>query len=826
MSVLRVALVEMKRLTSGVLPWLVLIAMSCIPLLYGYIYLYGNWDAYSNVKDIKGVMVVTDKGGTSSNGEYLNTGQDVEKNLLDAGTFKWSTMDSRDQAVDAVTRGEYNFALVIGDDFTEKLLSAGSFVPDSEGNTPEINPEAAGIEVITNDANNYVLTNIVTKMGTAVRDSVAAKVGDKTANTLLASFTTIHGKMGDAADGATKVNDGAVKLSDALSQIKDGTATLKDGSVKLKDGSATLKDGTAQLTDGSTKLVDGQQQLSDGATKLSDGASELDSGAQKLDSGAKSLADGTSQLSDGTQKLEEGSKSLAEGSQKLADGTVQLKDNLDKAGVSELPAKLNSMCQNLAAINTSEGTGNFGTDLSNTAVSKVGADLRTRLQPLVDDGTMSSEALEAVIARVDSEETKKVVAELNDQALNTLLEKRGASNPDLVAKLQQLKTDSCAADGTSSIAPKVTALNDGVNQLNTGASQLATGAKALHTGATTVNSGASKLDSGAQQLSEGTGSLTTGTSQLSEGASTLAEGEKTALDGQKQLADGAQKLDEGAGQLKDGTKELADGSEKLADGSSQAKDGSDQLKDGTGQLSDGLSDGTKQIPNLNDSDREKVAGVMSDPVELNHDSLANGRNYGEGMAPFFMALALWIGALMLVQTLRPMNSRALASHAPSMRIAIGSWIPFALVGAVQVALMYAAVVWGLGFEVAHPVLVFLFLCVVSLTFTAFIHGLVVFLGSPGKIVALIILILQLISAGGAMPYETLPEGARWLHNALPMSYAVTGMRRLSYGIDIGSLWGIVAVLLVWALAGLLLNYFGTRRDRVWSLKKLAPEIVV
>lgn len=45
MSVVRVALVELKRLTSGVLPVLVLLAMSCIPLLYGSLYLYGNWDA-------------------------------------------------------------------------------------------------------------------------------------------------------------------------------------------------------------------------------------------------------------------------------------------------------------------------------------------------------------------------------------------------------------------------------------------------------------------------------------------------------------------------------------------------------------------------------------------------------------------------------------------------------------------------------------------------------------------------------------------------------------------------------------------------------------
>ena len=54
MTVLRVALVELKRLTSGVLPVLVLLAMSCIPLLYGALYLYGNWDAYGHVNGIVG----------------------------------------------------------------------------------------------------------------------------------------------------------------------------------------------------------------------------------------------------------------------------------------------------------------------------------------------------------------------------------------------------------------------------------------------------------------------------------------------------------------------------------------------------------------------------------------------------------------------------------------------------------------------------------------------------------------------------------------------------------------------------------------------------
>ena len=45
MTVLRVALVELKRLPAVFCRFWCSLAMSCIPLLYGALYLYGNWDA-------------------------------------------------------------------------------------------------------------------------------------------------------------------------------------------------------------------------------------------------------------------------------------------------------------------------------------------------------------------------------------------------------------------------------------------------------------------------------------------------------------------------------------------------------------------------------------------------------------------------------------------------------------------------------------------------------------------------------------------------------------------------------------------------------------
>lgn len=854
MSVVRVALVELKRLTSGVLPVLVLLAMSCIPLLYGSLYLYGNWDAYGNVNGIVGALVVEDEGAKDASGNYLNTGADVKKSLLDAGTFDWKSVETRDKAVQGVSDGTYDFALVIPKDFSARLVSTGSFKPDEKGNTGPINPQAAGLEIITNDANNYVLTNIVTKAGTAVRDSVASKVGDKTANTLLASFTTIHGKMNEAADGADKINANTVKLSDAMTQLADGTGTLNDGAVKLADGSEQLVDGSSRLIEGQNKLADGSSQLADGAgtlnqgagkvndgaIKLADGSSTLANGASDAHNGASQLADGSAALANGTGSLKKGANDLAQGAQQVADGTHSLKNALDQDGVRQLPGTLTAMCQNLNSIDTSAPSGDFGTDLSNTVVSKVAEDTRQKLAPLVESGSISQETADAIVANINSEQTKSAVASANDQALKNHLAQHGQAGSDVLAKLQTLKNDNCVAIGESAAAQKLSTLIDGVDKLDSGATAVAQGAGTLRDGITKLDSGATTLADGSAKLADGTGKVADGASTLNNGAAQLAEGTgelkngtgnlhngaQQLADGEKEAVDGQNKLHEGATTLQDGSSQLADGTGKLNSSTGQIADGTGQLKDGTGQLSTGLQNGTRQIPNLNEEQQKDVASVMSSPVDLEHSSLANGRNYGEGMGPFFMCLALWIGGLMLVQTLRPLNNRALASKAPTARIILGSWLPFGLIGIAQAVLMFAAVKFGLGFQMAHPWLAFLFLCFVATIFTLFIHGVVVFFGSPGKLIALIIMILQLITAGGTMPYETLPHAMRWMHDFFPMGYAVTGMRRLSYGINESSLMPIMMYLLLWGAAGLVLGYLGTRRDRIWSLKKLIPEITV
>jgi putative membrane protein len=62
MTALRLALSELRRLTSGRLPRLALVAMMFVPTMYGGLYLYANKDPYAGLSRVPAAVVVEDGG--------------------------------------------------------------------------------------------------------------------------------------------------------------------------------------------------------------------------------------------------------------------------------------------------------------------------------------------------------------------------------------------------------------------------------------------------------------------------------------------------------------------------------------------------------------------------------------------------------------------------------------------------------------------------------------------------------------------------------------------------------------------------------------------
>ncbi|WP_411127710.1 YhgE/Pip family protein [Streptomyces sp. x-19] len=768
----RLAALELRRFGRGKLPRLGLVALMLIPLLYGALYLCSFWDPYSRLDKIPVALVNEDQGATSD-GKKLTAGADLAKNVKDSKTFDWKEVSASD-AAKGLEKGDYYLSLTVPKNFSEKIASSGGD-----------DPQTGALQVRTNDANNYIVGSISKTVFSEIRAKTSSKSSRAFLDKIFVSFSDLHDETAKAADGAGKVNDGL------------GTAREKTGE---------LADGLGKLNDGAGKLDKGAGDLHNGAGKLDKGAGDLSNGAGKLDKGAGDLSNGAGQLQNGAAQAAAKSKELSDGARRVADGTQELVDKVDGIAREDLPylkkhgeqiAKGAQVVVHVTQV-LDDILGNLTDADSTAAQARKTADNNQSLYEKrctggstdTDCATMKANAADAADSAGRIEKLKNAIGQID----------LGQMRADLreVRKGAQMVVDQ---------VPGLVKNADGdlakLNQLNAGAHQLAQGASQFAGGLGTLANGAGKLHSGAGDLANGAGQLHKGAGDLANGAG--------------QLANGAGDLANGAGQLHNGLGTAHDGAEQLSGGLYK-------LKDGANQLATGLHSGVAKIPDYDKKDRDDRTDVMSDPVKLATKSMHKAPNYGTGLAPYFIPLSLWVGAMVAYMLLAPLGKRALAAGAPGWRIALGSWLPAFAIGVVQVLALMAVLHWALGLEMDRAGATIGFLMLATACFTAVIQLLSAFFGPAGRVLTLVILMLQLTSAGGTYPVQTSPAFFSAIHPFLPMSYVVDGLRRLITGGDLDVVWQGSIVLAAFTLGALALTALAARSRQVVRMKDLHPEL--
>ncbi|MGX1757490.1 YhgE/Pip family protein [Streptomyces lydicus] len=700
----RLAALELKRFGRGKLPRLGLVALMLIPLLYGALYLCSFWDPYSRLDKIPVALVNEDKGATTG-GKKITAGDDLSENLKDSKKFHWEDVSATD-AAKGVENGTYYLSLTVPADFSKRIAS-------SSGDTPQ----TGALKVRTNDANNYVVGSISKTVFSEVRAKTSATSARAMLDKIFISFSDLHDKTAEAADGAGKVDKG-------VGSAKKGSGDLANGLGKLNDGAGKVSQGAGDLSKGAGAAVSKARELSAGAGKVADGTQQL---AEKVHGLAKK----------DLPFLREHGKEIGRGAQFVADATETLGDVLDTLPNDSAKAATQARknADNAAEIYQDRCGGLLDTD----------ADC-TKLKALADGSKVAADAAEKV----------------NDAVA-------GADFGQMRGKLREIHQ---GAEMVAQQAP-------GIGQ---------------------------RADTAIRQIN----ALNAGAHKVSEGAGLFANGIGTLADGAGKLADGAGKVHNGVGVAKDGAVKLTGGLFKL--------------KDGTNQLADGLHDGVAKIPDYNKKDRDSRTKVMADPVELAAKSMHKAPNYGTGLAPYFIPLSLWVGAMVAFMLLPALGKRALAAGAPGWRIALGSWLPAYAVGVVQVLALMAVLHWGLGLEMARSAGTVGFLLLATACFTAIIQLLGAFFGPAGRVLTLVVLMLQLTSAGGTYPVQTSPGFFAAIHPFLPMSYVVDGLRRLITGGDLAIVQQGCAVLVVFTVCALALTALTARGRQVVRMKDLHPEL--
>lgn len=195
--------------------------------------------------------------------------------------------------------------------------------------------------------------------------------------------------------------------------------------------------------------------------------------------------------------------------------------------------------------------------------------------------------------------------------------------------------------------------------------------------------------------------------------------------------------------------------------------------------------------------------MMAEPVKVDKEVKHHVPNYGTGIAPYFLSLGLFVGALMLTIVF-PLREPA-EQPSSGFRWFIGKTGIMFTAGLAQSLLVSAVLLLGLKMEVQSVPLFILTTIITSLTFMAIIQMLTTMWGNPGRFIAVLILILQLTASAGTFPLELIPTALQPFNSILPMAYSVRAFKTVISSGDFHFMWANEGVLLSIAAVCLLIT---------------------
>ena len=566
--------------------------------------------------------------------------------------------------------------------------------------------------------------------------------------------------LGDARTGLERAGSGAGRLAGALGSASSGSRTLARGIGSARAGAQSLRSGLSRLSSGAAKLHSGAASAATGAGRVAAGVRAAGAGAHSVATGSMTVATGSQSLADALVQLTTLSHTLTSSASSLSSGASQV-----QSGVVA------------AASRTTEAAAAAGQLSSGAAQVKQALAAFAQANP----DAASDPTFQAALAGAG--QVSGGAAQLADGL--------GAAGP----QLQSL------AGGAAQVAGGADKLSDGLGEYSSAVGRASTGATKLSSGASQLSSGATDLAGGVSAASAATRQLAAGTSALAAGSATLAGGASSASTGSASLTIGL---------------------DKLVAGGTTLSAGLDRAASGGARLAGALDTGAAGIPAFTAKARRARAAMMSAPVAITTEREDPVPNYGTGFAPYFIPLALWVGALMAYFLVRPLGGRALASTLRDPYVALSGLWPGVVITWLQAVVMLIVLQVALGLDPVKPVALYAFTLVAALTFAAILQLLSAAFGTAGKFVAVVLLMLQLTSSAGTFPLETVPRFFQIINPLLPMTYVVSGLRRATSGGDVRAVAVNALILLAYAIAAVGLTVLTAHRRRTWTMDRLKP----
>jgi putative membrane protein len=441
-----------------------------------------------------------------------------------------------------------------------------------------------------------------------------------------------------------------------------------------------------------------------------------------------------------------------------------------------------------------------------------------------------------------------------------------------------------AAEGTQALQDAITKGTPSVNQLHQGAVQLDEASARLSEGTTRLKSGAAELAKGMEQVGEGMKELSDGSTtlgqglgqsessakqldeliakymeahpdaaadanlmllagygkqlsaamtQLADAVERLSHGMAQARVGQSRLSDGASQLAEkmaeasvGASSIHQGVSKIAEGANRfrgswadLLNGTTRLAEGEQKLLQGGGELQLALVDGAERLDSIHAS--QDLYQMMANPVRLREQSIHALPNYGTGMAPFFISVSLFVGALLL-STIFPLRNTATPPPSAWMWF-LSKFGVLTFVSLGQTIIASFILVAAVGLQPLNTLTFGLYSFYCSLVFMAIIQLLVTAGDNVGRFIGVALLVLQLTATSGTYPVELVPDLLQYIHRFLPITYTVEGFRSIISTGDYRLAYRDMLALLIFMLPAALLTVLLMKRLLKQQGTRLEPK---
>ncbi|WP_320406971.1 YhgE/Pip domain-containing protein [Methanobacterium paludis] len=210
-----------------------------------------------------------------------------------------------------------------------------------------------------------------------------------------------------------------------------------------------------------------------------------------------------------------------------------------------------------------------------------------------------------------------------------------------------------------------------------------------------------------------------------------------------------------------------------------------------------------KLISLSDVDQNGVNNYFESPLDLEKEHMYPVKTYGSALAPFYIAISLWIGGIISVAMLTMRVKSRKKYHSAS--VYLGRMGIFLIISIFQALVIIVGVLW-LHVQISSPLLFALVTVYISMCSMLIVYSMTSAIGNAGKALAIIVLVLQITGTAGIFPLELLPSFFQAIHPYLPLTYAVGALREVVAGVLWSNFWYNMELLTVFPAVTFVLTF--------------------